>query len=274
MTKALFSLIIATVILSSSLLAVNAFADTGCRRDCEAPTLGVTYEGKRLVDNGLTINGKSFNVEELTQTVPTTKVRTGDVVKIQLITFENSGAGYLQDVSTSIGDFADNKRVNILATMSFKQVFSAILKEPLLQDSDVSKIPLVTDPSGLLKDVSIKTAEVDSYRTAVNISFKVTKPIPVSDIIVQTTDAKRNTHTNVFFDAITVTGDPIVEKKQPVPVVKKVLPPVQQMKKSHSAQVECREGFELVIRSATGKPACVSTYTAELLRDREMVALR
>jgi hypothetical protein len=210
----------------------------------------------------------------LTQTVPTTKVRTGDVVKIQLITFENSGAGYLQDVSTSIGDYADDKHVNILATMSFKQVFSAILKEPLLQDSDVSKIPLVTDPSGLLKDVSIKTAEVDSYRTAVSISFKVTKPIPVSDIIVQTTDAKRNTHTNVFFDAITVTGDPMVEKKQPVLVVKKVLPPVQQMKKSHSAQVECREGFELVIRSATGKPACVSTYTAELLRDREMVALR
>ncbi|MBI5145624.1 MAG: hypothetical protein HZA84_00190 [Thaumarchaeota archaeon] len=273
MAKTLFQLIIAVSVLASiSLLTVNAFADTGCRRDCEAPTLGVTYEGKRLVEKGLIIDGKSFDVDELTQTLPTTKVRTGDLVKMRLVAFENSGAGYLQDVSLSIGDYADDRHVNILATMSFKQRFDAILKEPLLQDSDVSKTSVVTDPNGILKDVAIKTTEIDSYRTAIDISFKVTKPTAVSDIIVQTMDAKRNTRTNVFFDALVVTGDPIIEKKQPPPV-QKVLAPLKQMKKSPS-QVECREGFELVIRSATGAPACVSTYTAELLRDRGMVAAR
>lgn len=273
MEKTLFQLVIAAVILSSTLLAVHAFADTGCRRDCESPTLGVTYEGKRLVEQGLKIDGKSFDVEELTQTIPTTKVRTGDIVKIQLTVFENSGTEYLQYVSTSIGDYTDDQHVNILATMSLKQTFNAILKAPLLQDSDLSKTPIIIDPNGMLRDVTIKTTEIDSYRTAVDISFKVAKPIDTSDIIVQTIDAKKNTHTNVFFDAITVTGDPMVEKKQPPPAPK-ALTPLQQMKKSHSTQVECRQGFTLVIRSITGTPACVSTHVAGLLLDRGMIVLR
>ena len=269
MSKMLFQLLIAVAVLSSaSLLAVNAFADTGCRRDCEAPTLGVTYEGDRIVEKGFIIDGKSFDVDELTQTIPTTKVRTGDLVTIQLVVFENSGAQYLRDTSLSIGDYADDTHVNILATMSFKQNFNAVLKEPLSQDSDVSKTSTIVDPNGLLKDVTIKTSEVDSYRTAVNISFKVTKPIDTSDIIVQTLDAKKNSRTNVFHDAIAVTGKQIVEvkAKPPAPHV----PAPLKLLKSHS-QVVCREGFELVMRS-TGAPACVSTYTAEMLKDRGMVA--
>lgn len=270
MTRALFQLLIAVTVLSSvSLLAVNASADTGCRRDCEAPTLGVTYEGKRIVDNGFTINGRSFNVDELTQTLPTTKVRTGEIVKIQLVVFENSGGEYLKNTSLSIGDYADDTHVNILSTVSFDQNFVALLKSPLSQGSDVSKAITITDPNGFLKDVMVNTSEVDSYRTAIDILFRVTKPIDTSDIIVKTIDAKKNSKTNVFYDALAVTGKQIVEvkAKPPAPHV----PAPLKLVKSHSPVV-CREGFELVIRSATGAPACVSTYTAEMLRDRGMVA--
>jgi len=272
MTRALFQLLIAVTVLSLvSLLAVNASADTGCRRDCEAPTMGVTYEGKRIVENGFTINGRSFNVEELVQTLPTTKVRTGEIVKIQLIVFENSGGEYLKNTSLSIGDYADDTHVNILSTISFDQNFVALLKSPLSQDSDISKSTTIIDPNGFLKDVMIKTSEVDSYRTAIEIIFRVTKPIDASDIIVKTIDAKKNSKINVFYDAIAVTGKQIVEVKAqpPAPYV----PPPLKLLKSHS-QVVCREGFELVIRSVTGAPACVSTYTAEMLRDRGMVALK
>lgn len=272
MTRTLFQLIIAVAVLSSvSLLTVNAFADIGCRRDCEAPTLGVTYEGKQIVENGFTINGKSFNVDELTQTLPTTKVRTGELVKIELVVFENSGAEYLRDTSLSIGDYADDTHVNILATMSFKQNFNALLKGSLSSDSDISKTSTVVDPTGLLKDVVIKTSEVDSYRTAIVITFRATKPIDTSDIIVQTLDAKKNSKTNIFHDAIAVTGKQIVEVKAKPPVNN--VPAPLKLLKSHS-QVVCREGFELVIRSATGAPACVSTYTAEMLRDRGMVSTK
>lgn len=259
--------LLAAVILSTSLITLSAFADTGCRRDCEAPTLGVTYEGKRMVDNGFTLDGKPFDVEELTQTLPTTKVRTGDVVKIRLVVFENSGAEFLQGTSLSIGNYVDDNHVNTMATISYKSVFNAVLKQSLSQDSDVSKTFTVDDPSGMLKGVDVKTSEIDSYRTAIDMSFIVKKPIPTSDIFVQTLDAKKNTKTNVFRDAITVTGNPIIEKA-PQPT-KNVPAPIKQMKKSPSAKIECRDGFELVIR-ANGMPSCVSTYTAELLKERGM----
>ena len=272
MTRTLFQLIIAVAVLSSvSLLTVNAFADIGCRRDCEAPTLGVTYEGKQIVENGFTINGKSFNVDELTQTLPTTKVRTGELVKIELVVFENSGGQYLKDTSVSIGKYSDDTHTNILSTISFDQPFVALLKGPLTSESDVSKTSTIMDPNGMLKDVVVKTSEVDSYRTAIVITFRVTKPIDTSDIIVQTIDAKKNSRTNVFYDALAVTGKQMVEAKVKPPVNN--VPPPLKLLKSHSPVV-CRDGFELVMRSTTSSPACVSTYTAALLKDREMVSTK
>lgn len=268
MTGMQFQLMIAVAILSSvSLFTVNAFADIGCRRDCEPPTLGVTYEGKQIVNNGFTIDGKSFDVAELTQTLPTTKARTGEIVKIELVAFENSGAEYLKGTSLSIGKYVDDAHVNIMSTISVNQNFVALLKSPLPSYSDNSQMVTVDDPTGLLKDVVVKTSEVDSYRTSIVFTFRVTKPIDTSDIIVNTIDAKKNSRTNVFHDAITVTGKQAAEVKAkahstPVPAPLKLV-------KSHSPVV-CRAGYELVMRSGTTAPACVSTYTAAMLKDRGM----
>lgn len=159
MAKALFQLLIITIVLSSSTLTVNAFADTGCRRDCEPPTLGVLYTGQRVADNGLTINDKSLDVAELTQTIPTI-VKTGEIVKITLVVYENSGAIYLRDTLVSIGDHTDDNHKNILSTISFKQPFSAVLKQPLASGSDISQSTSIVDPNGLLKNVSVKTSRL------------------------------------------------------------------------------------------------------------------
>ncbi|MBI5697597.1 MAG: hypothetical protein HZC29_03700 [Thaumarchaeota archaeon] len=266
MTKTIFQLLIVIAVLSSvSLVAVNTFADTSCRRDCEPPTLGVLYTGQRVVDNGLTINDKSFDVAEFTQTISTTIVKTGEVVAIKLIVYENSGAIYLRNTSVSIGDYADDNHKNMLATISFKQPFNAVLKQPLVSGSDVSQSTSVIDPNGLLKNVSVKTSEVDSYRTAVDISFKVVKPFDTSDIVIQTMDAKLETGSNVFYDGIKVTGKEIIEKiSQPV---KNVPPPLKQIKAKITAQkIECRDGLEKIIRN-NGAVACVSTYTADMMRN-------
>lgn len=265
MTKDLFQLLIITAVLSSSILTVNAFADTGCRRDCEPPTLGVLYTGQRVVENGLTINDKSFDVAELTQTIPTTTIKTGEIVKIKLIVYENSGAIYLRDTSVSIGDYADDRNKNILATISFKQPFTAVLKQPLVLGSDISQSTHIIDPSGLLKNVSVKTSEIDSYRTAVDVSFKAVKPLDTSDIIIQTMDAKLETGSNVFYDAIKITGKEIMEKNS-LPV-KNVPPPLKQIKAKIIAQkIECRDGLEKITRN-NGAIACVSTYTADMMRN-------
>ncbi len=265
----LYQLAIAVIALSAiSMLTVSAFADTGCRRDCEPPTLGVLYTGQQVVEKGFTINGRPFNVDEHTQTLPTTFFRTGETIKIKLLVYENSGASYLRDTSLSIGKYVDDRHVDIVATISFKQVFSAVLGQPLLTDSDVTQTSSVLDPNGILSDVTVKATNVDSYRTAINISFKVTKPLDASDIIIQTMDAERGTGTNVLHDAIQVRGKDLAEKA-PEPV-KQVPAPLKQVKNKVAAKnITCREGFELVIRT-TGAPACVYPVTADTLRNLRM----
>lgn len=258
-------LIIAASVLLSVSLFPYSFADTSCRRDCEPPTLGVLYTGQRVVENGLTINEKSFNVAELAQTLPTINVKTGQSVTVKLVVYENSGATYLRDVSLSIAKFEDDRHKNILATMSFKQPFTGALGRPLVSGSDVSQVTSVDDPNGLLKDVTIKSSEIDSYRTGIVMSFKVLKPLAASDLIIQTMDAKRETGSNVFYDAIKINGKEIVEKT--VPSTKIPPPPLKQLQNKVSLQkVECRDGLEKITRN-NGAVACVSTYSAEMLRN-------
>ncbi|NDB90969.1 MAG: hypothetical protein EB166_09230 [Thaumarchaeota archaeon] len=262
MTKLVLAAVFA--LLSVSLISIS-FADTGCRRDCQPPTLGVTYEGQKVVEKGFTINDKSFDVSERTQTVPTTGLRTGQQVNIKMIAYENSGSTYLRDVSLSIGKFNDDFHKDIVATVSFKQVFSALVGHAMTSDSDISQTSTVVDPTGLLKDVTVKSSKLDTYRTAVDMSFKIQRPLDVSDIIIQTMDAKRETGYNVLYNAIKVGGKDITEKAaQPTKIPPP--PPLKQIQNKVAMQkVECRDGFEKVIRN-NGAIACVSTYTADLLR--------
>lgn len=252
------------VLFSISLMSVS-FADVSCSRDCEPPTLGVLYTGQTVVEKGFTINDKSFDVSERSQTVPTSVLRTGQLVNVKIITYENSGATYLRDVSLSIGNFEDDKNKNMLATMSFQQPFTGLLNRPLASGTDVSQTASVDDPTGLLKDVKITTSEVDSYRTKIEMSFKIQRPLDTSDIIIQTMDAKRHTGYNVIYDAIKVDGKDITEK--PAPQAKTPPPPPlkQIQKKVPLQKVECRDGYEKVTRN-NGAIACVSTYTADVLR--------
>ena len=264
MTSTLKMMLTVVTLASISLLTANIYADTGCRRDCEAPTLGLLYTGQQVIDNGLTINGRSFNVAEQTQKIPTTVVKTGDIVNVKLVTYENSGAEYLRLVSLSIGKYSDDKNISKFATVSFQQPFAATLGHPLT-GSDVIQTSIVTDPNSMLKDVTVKSTEIDSYRTAVEISFKVTKPLDSSDLIVQTMDAKRNSLTNVFYGGIKVTGKEILQEA-PKPIYNPPPTPLQQLKeKISSKNVECRDGYEKITRMS-GKINCVSPYTAELLR--------
>jgi len=264
-------IIASAVLLSVTLFQLNSFADTGCRRDCEPPTLGFLYTGQQVVEKGFTINGKSFDVSELTQTIPTTAVRTGDTVTISLVVYENSGANYLRNTALSIGKYADDNHRNEVATISFKQPFSASPGHPLTSGSDVSQVTSVADPNGYLKDVKVTANEVDSYRMKIDMSFKVTKPLDTSDIIITTMDAKLGSRDNVLYNALKVNGKEIVSKAPPM--IKPVPPtPLKQLKsKLTASQVECRDGYEKITRNS-GAIACVSSYTADLLKSKGLAS--
>jgi hypothetical protein len=262
MTKVLLQVLIAVAVLSSvSLFTVNSFAENAnCGRDCEAPTLGVLDDGQRVIENGLTINSRSVNVEEHIQSIPTTTFNTGDTTKMRLVVYENNGVGGLRHTALSISDYKDDKHRSDVATVSFDQNFAG------------TQTVTVTDPNGFLGGATAKATELNEFSTLVEFSFKVMKPFETSAVIVESWDANLSSRSNIFLNAVKATGEPIVDKA-PIRPANIVPAPLKQVKAGvEPEQVECREGFELVIRSPTGAPACVYPFTAQILRNWEMVA--
>jgi hypothetical protein len=261
MTKVLLQVLIAVSVLSSVSLFTNSFAENAdCSKDCEAPTLGVLDDGQRVVENGLTINSRSINVEGLIQSVPTTTFNTGDTAKVRLVVYENNGASALRHTSLAISDYADDQHRSDIATVSFDQNFAG------------TQTITVTDSNGFLKDATAKATELNQFSTLVEFSFTIMKPFDTSAVIVESWDAKLSSRSNVFLNAVKANGDPIIEKTPQRPA--NIVPaPVKQVNAGVAPEmVECREGFELVIRSVTGEPACVYPFTAEILRAWGMVA--
>ena len=260
MTKVLLQVLIAVGVLSSvSLFAVNSFAENAnCSRDCEAPTIGALDNGQRVVENGLTLGGYSVNVEQHLQTIPTQAFSTGNTVKAKLLVYENDGTRGLRHVSLAISDYQDDKHHSDKATISFDQDFEG------------KQTVSVTDDANLLKGATVTATPLDEFNTSVEFSFVIMKPFDTSAVIVESWDADHSSRSNVFLEAIKAYGNPIVEKiSQPA---KHVLAPLKQVAAGVAPEnVQCRDGFELVIRS-TGAPACVYPFTAETLRNWEMVA--
>lgn len=258
MTK-LLQVLIAAGILSISLYTIDSYAENAqCSRDCEAPTLGVLDDGQRVIDFGLAINGRTFQVENQIQTNPTMSITSGNTAKIKLIIYENNGVESLRHASVAITDYQDDKNQDDKVVISFDQDFTGV------QSFDVM------DFDGLVKDVDVKATKLDQWRTEVVYSFKVIKPFETSSLVVETWDAEASSRSNVFLNAIKATGKEIKEYI-PEPSVY-VAPPLQQVNDGIAPEdVQCREGLELVMRT-TGSPICVYPFTAEILKAWGMVA--
>lgn len=260
MTKVLLQVLIAIGVLSSvSLFAVNSFAENAnCSGDCEAPTIGALDNGQQVVKNGLTIGGYSVDAEQHIQSIPTQAFATGNTVKVKLMVYENDGTDALRSVSFAISDYQDDKHHSDKAKISFNQDFEG------------KQTVSVTDDDGLLKGATATATPIDQFNTSVEFSFSVMKPFDASAVIVETSDARHSSRSNVFLDAIKAYGSPIVEKTSKPS--SHVPAPLKQVAAGIAPEmVECREGFELVIR-ANGMPACVYPFTAETLRNWEMAA--
>lgn len=253
MTK-LLQVLIAAGILSISMFAANVYAseNADCSRDCEAPTLGVTDSGQRVIDNGLAINGRTFEVTNQIQTNPTMTFTTGNTAKVKLMIYENDGVSEFRHASIAISDYQDDKNQNDIILISFDQTF------------DGEQSFEVMDVDGLVKDVNVKATHLDQWRTEVIFSFKPVKPFETSALVVELWDEERSARSNVFLNAVKATGEEIVEY---VPVQSPYVPsPFLQVSEGIAPQdVECRQGLELVIRT-TGAPACVYPFNADTLR--------
>ena len=183
-------------ILTTVIISQSSFVDAAisCSRDCTPPTLGVTDNGRRVIENGFMINDKSFNVESHSQSIPTQVFKTGDKVTIKLTGYENSGISNMRHVTLAITDYNNKHDYHDKAKISIDHSF----------DGAVTRN--VADATGLLDKVNVKAQRIDSFTGTLTISFVVAKPLNTSSITVHMWDAGLSTNTNIFEDAIQVVG--------------------------------------------------------------------
>ena len=231
MNKPLFAILIG-IALMTSVAPQNSFGEnTGCRRDCEAPTFGQLDDGKKMVQGGLVINDKSFDVIQYEQTIPTMTFAAGQPLRVKMTVYENSGVSALQHVSFTISNYKDERHQNDKASISFDQDFTGEQKVN------------VVDFDKIFDSVKANATAIDAFTTSVVFTFKFQKAIDTSSIIIDTWDNGKNSRKNVFVDAIKV-EDRSLEKAVQNVIEKKMEEKKMAMKDQKDSKVEKEKSSE------------------------------
>jgi len=83
-------------------VAANVGGD-GCDGDCTAPTLGVNSDGRKLVENGFTYNGKQIDVERFFTPYPLINVNVGMQNVAVFKIYDNLGPDNIQHFELAFG---------------------------------------------------------------------------------------------------------------------------------------------------------------------------
>lgn len=243
MNKLVFAIFLAAI-LATSMLAHKSYADTGCRRDCEAPTFGTLDDGKTIVEKGFTINGQSFDVSGFSQTIPTQTIIVGQPVTVKLIVNENSGSSSLSYAAFSINDYKDERNQAEKAKIALSQDFTGAQKLEVL---DFDKV---------LSNVKYNATQVDSFNTLIYFTFEFAKPLDKSAIILDAWDDSRNSRKNVLFDAIQVVEKSMEKVKEEKMTEKKTTtskPPVKMQEEKKEEKSEKKSESKKKPMIAKGK---------------------
>jgi len=191
MQKTTLGALIALGLISTiSLVATSAYAETACRRDCQAPTMGVLDNGKVVVSGGFKINGNTYDVADFSQSIPTTNLNVGNTVQIQLLVNENDGYKGLSHVSLGIGHYPDLRHQVDTAVISWDQKF------------DGTKSVTVLDQNGVLSGAHVSSVALDEFNTMLIFSFNVIRPLDTSSLKVNMWDQNGSERVNYFIDAL------------------------------------------------------------------------
>ncbi|WP_148702614.1 hypothetical protein [Nitrosopumilus piranensis] len=173
----------------------------GCDGDCTHPTLGKDSSGIVFVEGGFTINGKTYDVENFEQTIPTQIIKTGEPVEISLKIFDNSGPQYLKHVELVLGNehVFDSYvwRQMPIADIAWSQTFDGIESVE------------ITNTENLITDVSVE-AKIDGAFNVLKFQFTPTTTFDTSHIMVKMWDQNRSYWLNNFYDALEISTNPFV----------------------------------------------------------------
>ena len=256
----------------------------GCSGDCTPPTLGVDSSGKVFVENGFTINGKTYDVGHFEQTIPTQTVKTGEPVEIILKIFENSGPQYLKHVELVLGN------EHVFDSYVWRQMPTANIIWQ--QTFDGIESIEINDPENLITDVNVE-AEIDGTFTILKFQFTPTTTFDTSHMMVKTWDQNRSYWLNNFYDALEISINPFTEISNEIEILsteseihqvtseeldeisihedeETVHEDEHKSHDTHTEELHCSDGHTAILDSRFGSTYCIPNNFATALIESGM----
>jgi len=190
---------------------MQLFIPTGggdCDRDCQAPTLGLDKNGRRLVENGFSYNENPVNTELFFTPYPLIKTTTGVFNTAKLKIYEDSGPDKISHVELNFGlakgETINERRASIIWDKHF----------------DGTEFVSVNSPTNAIDSVKIESTyescRVDSNDQCLVLVIKHRFREPLDFDIVGTNvwDENRNAWQNYFNHGVDVQGESLNPPKQ------------------------------------------------------------
>jgi len=214
-----------------ALTTTQAGSSSGCKGDCQPPTLGVSQSGKRLVDNGFTYNGNAIDVERFFTPYPLITVNVGERNLAEFKIYENGGPDDIRHFELAFGIAKGQLMSDSKAIIEWDKNFAGI--ETLN----------VIDPQNSLQEVTIDTSTTKCTEDSnnedgcllVKVYHTFRAPLDFNIVGSKVWDEKRHGWQNYFNHGIEVQG-------------KSMNPPMQH---------EVRYGGETFTITETGKNIAV-----------------
>jgi len=183
-------------------VAASAGGGSGCDKECEEPTLGVNSDGRRLVENGFTYNGKPIDVERFFTSYPLIKVNVGMQNTAVFKIYDNYGPDNIRHFDLAFG----------LASGQIMGTSNAMIQ----WDKSFDGIETVTlvDPHNVLDNVRVETSEgkcrTDSSTDdclIVTVYHKFRAPLESDIVATNVWDQNRNAWQNYYNHGVNVEGE-------------------------------------------------------------------
>ncbi len=170
--------------------------------DCEAPTMGINSESKRIVENGFTYNGKSVDAERYYTPYPLITVNIGEQNTAIFRIYEDKGPENIKHFTLAFGLDANQPIAN-----------SKVMIE-LDIDNEGTQTVTVTDPQNALENINVYTNigncnvnDSDTKCLIVTINHTFRDPLAFNIVATDVWDMQRNAWQNYFNHGIEVSGE-------------------------------------------------------------------
>lgn len=187
-------------VTSSPPLELFKLSGTSCDRECQAPTLGLDKNGRRLVENGFSYNDNPVDAELFFTPYPLIKTTTGVYNTAKLKIYENSGPDKISHVELNFGlakgDTINERRASIFWDKHF----------------DGTEIVSVNSPTNAIDSVRIEST-YESCRVDSNdqclvliIQHRFREPLDFDIVGTNVWDKNRNAWQNYFNHGVDIQG--------------------------------------------------------------------